>query len=605
MTTKQNKWDEIRMRSKVWMAEFAQRVDNALGGHVEQSCNKVLEDRTDSVTIRIAPPKKTSSEVKVILSTENNTGVTRAILESVIPGNPLREVKPESGTDVNRLARSQVLLTNKEGTVCGMGTYVKTQNGFRLITLRHVLWSCTRESNVVMAVSPLTGRGMALTPLDITRQTSFRVGTHVDVRAVLRTPADFGSRLALTAASAKETFKEGHGIVFSPPEGSGGALRYCSGRVGKLGKTGLLTFSGSTLEGTSGSGVFVGNHMVSTHVGALVGMGENVSFYNIPPSGAPANEQVRHDWLAKQHVSFESAFPETRPWLLVNQLREHDDDEAYGFTDVDAEGDSIRITKYEALADEYTAQRVKEIAKAGHSTQLLAQAMFSNDYDKWDDSDDDDQDLLHDMHEEPVKEKAARMGKRGLLKQASMIPKVRLESSDEAGDSAAGDALDQQIAETRALLAVKEASDKRDKALAHKVRELAQLRSKLLGKDVDLESHTPKPQDFGKGEQSPLETTASKPTPLLKDSEKSGSTSKEITASCKDGSTSDSRLSSKAKKKKRKKQILPSESGGDVSKSEAAMPPNVLSPTSTLASLTQKLEAMALRIEELKPAVNP
>lgn len=228
-TTKTSLWEAFKKGACVRVRNAASVVDSILGGYVEENVDKVLCDRTEDIVIRIPPsPEPKTTDIKIVLSTESNTGLTKAILESAVPGNPLRTLTPDKGNDINRMSKSQVLLTNEAGVVCGMATYAKTINGPRLITLRHVLVSCTRENDVVLAVSPLTGKGMKITPLKITRETTFRVGDHEDMRVLLETPANFAARLSLTAATMKESFKEGHGVVFSPPEEPGGPMRFCS-----------------------------------------------------------------------------------------------------------------------------------------------------------------------------------------------------------------------------------------------------------------------------------------------------------------------------------------------------------------------------------------
>lgn len=575
-------------------------LDGTLTGAVDKQMDKVLAGRTDQVAI-VIPQSPGTKDIKVILSTENNTGMTRAKLESAMPGNPLKTMTPAAGPDVNRLARSQVLLTNEDGVVCGMGSYVKTVHGFRLITLRHVLLACTQSSPVVLAVSPITRAGMKVTPLQPSRETTFRVGEHVDVRVLLIPPANFAARLSLTAATMKESFKEGHGVVFTPPEDPDEPLRYCSGKVGKLGSTGMLTFSGSTMPGSSGGGVFVGNHMVSTHVGTLEGMQKNVSFYNIPQSGPPANTLVRSTWLSAQSVTPESAFPETRPWMLVQQLQEHEDGDTHFFTDVDAEGDRVKVTRYEALADEYAEKRSQFLEKNAKTTAALVSALTSS-RPSWADEDEEDQMVLQDMHEEPNKEKAARTGKRGILKQGSVIPQLRFETIRESDSEI--DNLDEEISATKKLIAETESVRLREERVLAKHKELMALKQQLLGDRFVPESVVAAPnslydKDFGNGEQPPRSPTAIAVQLSRKASKISlESPLVEITTSSKTGSTSACAPLLK-KKNKKKKKARSSESGASVTALVEETPLSSPLPISTLASLMEKLEAMDRRIGEL------
>lgn len=605
LTTKQSKWGEF----KDWVEKVSvmcwRWLDSFFGGFVEEDLDKVHCDRTGKVAITMATPRSTTTnEIKVVLSTENNTGVTRAILESAVPGNPLRNLGPGAGSDVNRLAKSQVLLTNSGGVVAGMATYVKTLDGTKLITLAHVIKSCTLENDQVLAVSPLTGKGMLLTPLNPDRLTTFRVGDHVDVRVVLNVPANFGARLSLTAAPMKESFRPGHGVVFSPPSTSDGLLRYCPGRVDKYGKSGLLTFAGSTTPGTSGAGVFVGGEMVSVHVGALQGMEKNLSFFNIPRGGPIANAALRGSWLSSQRVSLESAPPETKAWVLAQDLEAEAAIQAYHFDDIDYRDDLITVTRYDAIEEEYAKKRVRVLEKTEENYTATLD-IINLDRPSWDDDDYDDQNVLQDMHEEPNKEKASRMGKRGILKQGSVMPRVRLESVhfDEPTEEQAE--IDFQIGEVERKLALKVVEDEKQRRLAESRRKLAELKSLLYSSPVKLETAigADQPvQDFGLGERPPLKTTASQPTTSLRTSGISESPSVEATTDSRNGSTSVLLPSppTQSKRKKKKGKGRSSESGEPVIALEAATPPSNQGPTSTLVSLTKQLEDMTRLIEGLK-----
>lgn len=294
--------------------------------------------------------------------------------------------------------------------------------------------------------------------------------------------------------------------------------------------------------------------------------------------------------------------------MLVQQLQRQADEQSYQFTDVDAEGDKVRVTKYEAMADEYAVKQTRILEKNAKTTAALALALTSNKSAWNDDDDEEDQMVLQDMHEEPDKMKAARTGRRGILKQASVLHKVRLEAVEDEEPADELEELDRQLRETQLLVEARQAEDKRRRLVEKKRQQLLLLRKQLLGDQFFPESaecEAPA-QDFGSGEQPPLEATASRLVASEKDSVNLESSSEATTTSSKPGLTLEPTPSSKKKKKKgKKKPRASSTSGVPVVQLEAATPPSDADPTSTLASLTETLQDMARQIEELKQATNP
>lgn len=650
----------------------AAMVEGFLTGNLSEKIDGVYARKTGDLKLVVpkrvevvTPIQNGNANLKIVLSAENSVGPTRAILESIKPEHPLRIVTKDSGREINRLLKSQVLLSSSEGRLSGMGTLVNSgEHGLCILTLGHVIRSCRGSDGTVVVSSPVTNKAVSLKTLNIRRLTTFRVGDVTDSRIMFRVTPDVQSRLSLKAVTEDRCFKPAHGMVFSPPVSSGKSARYSTGLMGDMRQGALLSFAGSTVPGTSGAGVFMGNKFISIHVGAMTDGGDNVSLWNLPRRGALVNAIARASWARTQGINLESAAPDLRildEVDILDTLADENRERVFEMEDIDMDNDDGTYTRHSVLDNQYARDYQDQLdAEQEERNQERLNWMANSKTPRWADDDDEDnyvqplvqpdQATQHDEYEAQGHRDHGRSGRHGTTRRS-----VRFESAspDPPEANGAAEVEDEDDAhpvtielrriaeEMKRLKALKKAKalekgrynhlDNQRAALNAMREELGlppvswglvkldpgssgfrQESAGLLGPGEsyfgDLESEesdeSDDESDFGVGERPPQSTTAPAAEPLPKNSVSSESAFAAPTATSTAG-LAPPRTASSKKKSKKKKRTQSSEGGAVVLESQGGDQDALAGLTRLLVPLTQRLEDMDRQIAALQPQSAP
>lgn len=544
-----------------------------LVGVIDDGRNNVLYNRTGIVEPTMEAKKNLVKDLLSVI--EFNLDVPTVGLEAINVGYPLMDITDAKG-DLLKCAKATLAISTTSGMLVGMATLVKTPLGDRIVTVGHVLRNCLNVAPEMVVSSIVTGKAVKLTQIEYTRVTVIRVADRRDCRVELAPPADFGALLGVRAVALSDNTTQGYAVMFSPPEATGKPFRYSTGKVLKIGG-GFLEFKGSTVNGSSGGGMFVGCKHVACHSGNVQDkkVVKNVAFYNFPRK-APEADKSLVDQLLSSFTGYqpESAWVDSRVWVPA-EFEELQDSDYYEMTDIELdEAREARAIYYAAERDKYAIAETKALERI--QGRKMIDLLISQSGELWandEEEEEEDQNVLQDQFEEQ------RVGyisqKRGLsVRGGVVIPraKARLESA------IAG--------------AVKTVEDE-----------------VLIGESVQREGsvETPTPhvqfdtaQDFGLGERSPRPKIVLPAKPSETVSVQLESTLNTITPPLRVGTLS--QPSSSLKKKSRKKKKAKSSNGGGGGPSGSQPVPSIKTPSNTALPLSwrQKLQDTGCHLAELQ-----